>query len=98
MDPVKVVWLPAASQVLDQEHDYLTVQNPQAARIVFARIAGLIRRLADLPQTGRSEQNDGTRELTIPSLPYRIIYRVATDQVEILRVFRTAGDTPGPLS
>lgn len=95
---MKIVWLPAAAHALDREYDYLAARHPQAARTVFSRIAALVKRLEDFPQSGRQGQIAGTRELVIPSLPYVVIYRVNADQVEILRVFHTARDWPELMS
>jgi toxin ParE1/3/4 len=97
VDPVTILWLPAAAQALDREFDDLATRNPQAARSVFARIVAVTRRLADVPHHGRPGQSNGTRELVIPGLPYLVMYRLNADQVEILRVFHTARDWPEPM-
>jgi toxin ParE1/3/4 len=98
VDPVTILWLPAAAQALDREFDDLAARNPQAARSVLARIVAVTRRLADFPTSDRPGQSNGTRELVIPGLPYLVIYRRNADQVEILRVLHTARDWPELMS
>ncbi len=97
MDAVKVVWLSAATHALDQEHDHLRAKSPPGARVVFSRILALVKRLADFSLSGPPGHIVVTKALMVPTLPYRIICRLASDHVEILRVFRTAGDRPGQL-
>ena len=94
MAAIKIRWLRVASASLDAEYDYIQRENPKAARRVFTRITSVVKRLKDYPLSGRIGQVDGTRELIITGLPYMVIYRVATDGVEILRVFHTSRDYP----
>lgn len=94
MDPVKIVWLPSATDALDREFAHLAALNAQAARAVFVRIVALVRRLANFPESGRPGQIDGTRELVFPGLPYIVVYRVIGESVQILRVFHTRQDWP----
>jgi toxin ParE1/3/4 len=91
---MKLRWLRQASLSLDAEYDYIRRENPKAARRVFSRIISAVKRLKDFPLSGRIGQVDGTRELIITGLPYMVIYQVASDGVEILRVFHTSRDYP----
>jgi len=91
---MKIVWLREASAALDREYNYIFRQNPAAAKRVFDRIVASTRRLDDFPESGRSGEIEGTRELVIPGLPYIVIYRITKNHVEILRVFHTSRNWP----
>jgi len=94
---VKVVWLATAAVSLDREFDYLSSINPHAARSVFTRIVAVVSHLGEFPQTGRRGQVAGTRELVVTGLPYMLVYRVTSEQVEILRGIHTATNWPESL-
>lgn len=91
---MKIIWLTEASIALDQEYDYIFRQNPAAAKRVFERIVASTQRLEIFPESGRTGQIAGTRELIVPGLPYIVIYRIIKNQVQILRVFHTSRNWP----
>ena len=91
---MKIVWLPKAITALDKEYDYIFSQNPQAAKRVFERVVGSIKRLEIFPDSGRQGQIEGTRELIVSGLPYIVIYRISNETVQILRIFHTSQDWP----
>jgi plasmid stabilization system protein ParE len=43
-----------------------------------------------MPHRGRAGRLFGTRELIHPELPYIVVYRVARESVEVLRVLHTS--------
>lgn len=83
-------WLSSALAELDRIHGYIARENPQVAARVFRQIRKAPHQLARFPHLGRFGQIEGTRELVVTGLPYLIVYRVADDDVEILRVFHTS--------
>ncbi len=91
---MKVIWLRKASSALDAHYDYLAARNPTAARRTFARIVATATRLRQFPHSGRPGQLEGTREFVVPVLPYVIVYRLVSSNVEILRVFHMSMDWP----
>lgn len=92
---MSIRWLSSALVELDRIHGYIARENPRAAARVFRQIRKAPRQLARFPQLGRPSQVEGTRELVVTGLPYLIIYRVAGDDVEILRIFHTSMDWSG---
>lgn len=91
---MKIVYRTRAHRDLEAIFDYIAKDNPAAARRVIARIMKSVGRLERLPFSGRTGLKTGTRELSVPGLPYLAIYRVAeeSDQsfVDIIAVYHTA--------
>ena len=50
------------------------------------------RNLREFPWIGRAGRLPNTRELSVPSLPYLIVYEVAPDVVTVLAIFHGARD------
>lgn len=93
---MKVRWLSAALAELDRVYDNIAQDNPAAARSVFKRIRKASERLKRFPYSGRHGQLPGTREIVVVGLPFVVVYRMAGDTVEILRVFHTSQERPEP--
>ncbi len=93
---MRVKWLEAALQNLDQEAEYIAASDPDAAKSVVAAIFASVDNLEVNPSIGRAGRIVGTRELIVPGTRYLIPYRVnlEREQVEILRVFHTSRRTP----
>lgn len=72
--------------------DYIAFDNPAAAQRVYGAIAASARRLVQFPEMGRPGRLQDTRELSISSLPYLIVYRVGAEEVTVIAVFHTARD------
>jgi plasmid stabilization system protein ParE len=94
---VKIAWLPSARHSLRVQVAFIAESNP-AARRVRHRIHVAVSNLGLFPDSGRPGEIAGTRELPVPGLPYLIVYRVAGERVEILRVFHTSTNWPGALN
>jgi toxin ParE1/3/4 len=58
------------------------------------QLTSAVKGLKDFPHSGRVGQVEGTRELVVAGVPYMVIYRVASDCVEILRAFHTSRAYP----
>ena len=52
--------------------------------------------LSQFPDSGRPGKVAGTRELVLPQWPYIVVYRVMSDEVQILRAFHAATDWWNP--
>jgi len=74
--------------------EYISRNNPNAARQVVAAIERATDRLSQFPQSGRLGAVETTRELVIPRLPFIAVYRVANEAVEIIAVFHAAQNRP----
>ena len=94
---LEVRWLKRALANLDAEAEYITRDNPAAARRVVAAIERSVLYLARYPSVGGSGRVEGTRELVVPGTPYVIPYRVRKGKVEVLRVFHAARKWPSKL-
>ena len=74
--------------------EYISRDNPSAARHVVTAIENATDRLSQFPQSGRIGAIETTRELVVPRLPFIVVYRVINDTVEIIAVFHAAQDRP----
>ena len=73
-------------------HEYISRDNPIAARQVVAAIERATDRLSQFPHSGRIGAVETTRELVVPRLPFIAVYRVTAEAVEIITVFNAAED------
>jgi toxin ParE1/3/4 len=84
---MKVVWSPLALERVEEITDYIAEDNVEAARIFLIDIFAAVGRLRSFPQSGRAvpEVNrSDIREIIFKK--YRVVYRVARQQVSILTV------------
>lgn len=92
---MKVIWSPSALREVARVFDYLADFNPRAARDVSAALIEAGDSLANFPHRGRPVPNTQMREL-VTTYPYIIRYRVARDEVRILRVRHTSRRPTNP--
>lgn len=83
----RVYWTPEARSKLRAIRDYIAQDNPSAANAVVTRLLRRSRQLHIAPRSGRTvpEYRDATVRQVLER-PFRIIYRVAGDEVAILTV------------
>lgn len=81
-----------AARDLEAIVDYIALENPAAAEGVYRGIVGTARKLPEFPALGRPGRHPETRELSVPNLPYLIVYEVSANAVTILAVFHTSRD------
>ena len=80
-----VVWLASAEEQLLSIIDYVSEDSPAAAVALGQTIRAKADTLATHPNRYRAGRIKGTRELVVrPN--YIVVYRVAGDRVQILRV------------
>jgi addiction module RelE/StbE family toxin len=80
-----VVWLPRAVEQLLSIIDYISEDSPAAAIELARTIRTKADTLSAYPNRYRAGRVAGTRELVVrPN--YIVVYRIAGEQVEILRV------------
>lgn len=93
---MQVKWLSKALQNLDDQADYISQEDPAAAKLVVQRVFDSVNLLADNPAMGNPGRIHGTRELVVPDTSYIIPYRVRPrlNRIEILRVFHTSRRLP----
>jgi addiction module RelE/StbE family toxin len=93
---MQVRWSPAAADDLEEIFDYIRLDRPNAAERVVRRIFDRALSLRPHPYQGRPGRVSGTRELSLPPLPFILVYRVAdhADAVEIVNVIHGAERWP----
>jgi len=87
---MRIRWLKKALRNLEQAHEYISRDNPEAAARTITRIQSTASQLTDYPLMGRVGRVENTREFVISQTPYILIYRVKGNAVEILRVLHSA--------
>ena len=89
---MQIKWLRKALANLDEEAEYIALDDPAMARVIVHQIHETVSLLAKNPSLGRPGRIFGTRELVIPGTRYLVPYRVRPrlKRVEILRVFHTS--------
>jgi toxin ParE1/3/4 len=91
---MQVRWSPEAVEDLERIGRRIEQDKPRAAREVVLKIYRGIADLETFPERGRAGKIERTRELVIPSLPYIVVYRLAKDRIEIVRIYHAAQDWP----
>jgi len=93
---MQVKWLNKALQNLDDEAEYIALEDPAAAQLVVQRIVDAIKLLPENPALGHPGRIHGTRELVVPDTRHIVPYRVRPrlQRIEILRVFHTSRRLP----
>jgi addiction module RelE/StbE family toxin len=87
----RILWSPQALLDLEAIRDYIARDSPRYAELVLRRLVAAVERLETFPQSGRivPERNtEDIREVIVK--PYRIVYRLRPQQVEIVTVFRAS--------
>ncbi len=80
----------------DLEHiaRVIAKDKPGAALAMWDEIEAQVERLKDFPNSGRPGRLEGTRELVVPRTPFIVVYRLAKEHVELLRVLNGAQKWP----
>jgi toxin ParE1/3/4 len=84
---LRVVWTKFANSNLQAIHDYIARTSIDYARMMIERLTSRSRQIQTFPLAGRVVpecQVDQLREVF--EQPYRIIYRVRSDRVDIITV------------
>lgn len=84
---MRVQWTPEARAQLRAIHEHIAQESSKIALQVVGRLLSRCTQLADLPLSGRKVPDynrDDLRELSVR--PYRLIYRVMQEQIDIISV------------
>lgn len=95
---MRLVYTRAAARDLDDIIAHIAFENDAAASRVYEAISATADRLKDFPAMGHPGRLSGTRELSVLSLPYVIVYQHDADVVTILAIFHGARDLPRALA
>jgi len=93
---MRLYWTLEARVQLRAIEAYIAQDSPAAAKRTIARLIQRARQAGDLPHSGRQvseHRRDDLREL--PEHPYRIIYRIQAEQVDIVTVWHVRRLLPG---
>jgi addiction module RelE/StbE family toxin len=84
---MRVHWTENAIGQLVNIYEYIAINSPTFAKRMVDRITRRSKQIADHPFSGRKVpeyESDDVRELI--ETPYRIIYRIKSDQIDVLAV------------
>ena len=88
---IPLLWSPQSLHDIESIRAYIAEDSPLYADLVVRRLVAAVERLRIFPESGRivPERNDPEiREII--ERPYRIVYRVHPDKVEIVTVFHAS--------
>jgi toxin ParE1/3/4 len=91
---VRIAWSQIAVTDREQFITHVASDSPHAARVLDARVESAVDRLSTFPESGRPGRVPGTRELIVGGTPVVVIYRVAADEIRIVRVLHGARRWP----
>jgi plasmid stabilization system protein ParE len=84
---VKVVWTDTAIAHLADIYEYIARDSARYALRMVDRITGRTKQLSNSPQSGEAVPEYGRSEIReLIEGPYRIIYRIQSDVIEVLAV------------
>jgi toxin ParE1/3/4 len=91
---MRIRWMPLAEHDLDAVYEYIRRDNATAARKVVGQIFRAIEMLVRYPSAGRSGRVPGTRELMISRTPFTAVYRLNSEEIQILSIIHGARKWP----
>jgi len=92
---MRVHWTPEARAQLKAIEAYIAQDLPAAAKRTIARLARRARQAGELPLSGRRVPEYRRDDLSeLPENPYRVIYRVQPEQVDIVTLWHTRRRLP----
>lgn len=78
--------------------DYIRPDSPKAADAMLGKLIDRAHRIADLPRAGRTVPEYRIDELReVLERPYRIIYRIRADEIEVVTIMHYRRLLPGDL-
>ena len=92
---MRVRYTPRAFADLENIRVYIAQFNPEAASRVIATIELLVNGLTDFPETGHPAPDLDARVLHSARFPYRIYYRLRSNEVSVLHIRHTSRRLPG---
>lgn len=90
-----IIWAPQAIHDVESIRAFIAQDSPSYAELIANRLVAAIERLQSFPESGRvvpEHQDPMIREVIVR--PYRIVYRLRGDVVEIATVFRSSRQFP----
>ncbi len=85
----RIIWTEPALQELDEIADYISLDNPPAAKNLVREVFKRVDYLAEHPNSGKHvDEFEVSVYREIVLLPCRVFYRTADDMVYIIHVIR----------
>ena len=92
---MRVHWTDHAKQQLAAIHDHIALDSERYALRVVDRLTRRSQQIAQFPMSGRMVpelQREDIREMI--EAPYRIVYRILANRIDVLTVFHGAQQPP----
>ncbi len=89
-----IILMPAAQEDLSDIYSYYAARSPASADRVVGTILKAANGLARFPFIGKQGDVPGTRERVVTRYPYRIVYHIVGDTIEVLRIIHGARQWP----
>jgi toxin ParE1/3/4 len=92
---VRVRWTDHAKHQLVAIHDHIALDSERYALRVVDRLTRRSQQIAQFPKSGRmvpEVQREDIREVI--EAPYRIVYRIMPERIDVLTVFHSAQQPP----
>ncbi len=88
-----VFWTNTAEEHLDSIHAYIAKDSPQFAKRMVDRLTRRSIQIAEFPLSGRSVPEYEMEQIReVIEGPFRIIYYIKPDQIDVLAVIHAAQD------
>lgn len=85
---VRLHWTPEALARLRAIQAYIAQESPEAARRTVTRLIKRAGQIAEFPHSGRLvPEYDSTDLRELLERPYRILYRIKTQQIDIVTIW-----------
>ena len=83
---MRVIFLPSAARDLMWFRSYYSTVFPEGETKAKQQLSKICQLLEANPYLGQAGAIEGTRKLNIPRTPFALIYRVASIDIEVLRL------------
>jgi addiction module RelE/StbE family toxin len=94
-----VIWSPQSIHDLESIRAYIAADSAAYAELVVRRIVAAVERLHTFPESGRVvPERDAPEIREVIVSPYRVVYRLGREVVEIITVFRGSREFPESVS
>ena len=91
---MKIIWSATAASELDDHIRFVAQDSLAAAFQVQDRILAAARKIAEFPGRGRPGRLAGSREIVVARTSCLIVYTVAAERIDILRIMHGARQWP----
>jgi toxin ParE1/3/4 len=85
-----VIWSNTVVGHLEQILDFQQAVSSGGSVTVRRKILETVRRVGQMPNSGRVGRIDGTREAVVPRSPFIVVYELSENAVEILGIWHGA--------